>query len=127
MFNVVDVGKVLIDEIAELFLAFWGEQSTSRGLVLFLKTIDEVDLQFDDQIEDFKEGTERDASLAVLLEVDGSNRHDSVLNKLSLFSGHLHRLLFALHLFLDILFMLCCSVGHGLLDVRIVFKVVLLD
>lgn len=127
MFNVFNVGEVLIDEIAELFLAFWRKQGTSRGLVLFIKTIDEVDLQFDNQIEDFEEGAERDASLAVLLEVDRSKRHNSVLNQLSLFSCHLHLLLLALHLILDILFMLGCSVGHGLLDFSIVFEVVLLD
>ena len=52
MFDVFNVGEVLIDEIAELFLAFWREQGASRWLVLFLKAIDEVDLQLYNQVED---------------------------------------------------------------------------
>ena len=48
MFDVFDMGAVLIDKVAESFLAFGGEQGTSRRLVLFINLINEVDLESDD-------------------------------------------------------------------------------
>ena len=48
VFDVFDVGAVLIDKVAESFLAFGGEQGTSRRLVLFINLINEVDLESDD-------------------------------------------------------------------------------
>ena len=65
--------------------------------------------------------------MEVWLEFDGANRHDSILDRLSLLSGHLHLLLLTLLLCLHILFVLGSGVVHSLLDVSIVFKVVLLD
>ena len=127
MFDVFDMGTVLIDKVAESFLAFGGEQGTSRRLVLFINLINEVDLESDDKVKDFEEGFEGDASLEVWLEFDGSDRHNSVLDSLSLLSGHLHLLLLTLLLCLNILFVLGSGVVHSLLDVCIVFKVVLLD
>ena len=73
MFDVFDMGAVLIDEVAESFLAFWGEQGASRRLVLFINLTNEVDLESNDKVKDFQEGFEGDASLEVWLEFDGSD------------------------------------------------------
>ena len=86
-----------------------------------------MDLQLNCHVEDLKEGSKWNASLHVWLAVNGSKRHNSVLDKLSLFFGHLHLFLLSLLLFLHVLFMLGHGVGYSLFNIWIVFKVVLLD